>query len=113
MKKINIIKKNDEFNYIINNGKKYYSELFYLYILKNNFDYNRYGISVSKKIGNAVVRNKYKRRIKFVIDNLKINFKGHNIVIISRPRLKFSDYNYLKNNIVNLFNMIGEKNEKK
>lgn len=113
MKKLNIIKKNDEFNYIINNGKKYYSELFYLYMLKNNLDYNRYGISVSKKIGNAVVRNKYKRRIKFIIDNLKINFKGYNIVIISRPRLKFSDYNSLKSNIVNLFNMIGEKNEKK
>lgn len=113
MKKINIIKKNDEFNYIINNGKKYYSELFYLYILKNNFDYNRYGISVSKKIGNAVVRNKQKRRIKFVIDNLMLNLNGYDIVIISRPRLKFSDYNYLKSNIVNLFNMIGEKNEKK
>ena len=60
MKKINIVKKNTEFNDIIKNGIKYSNDLFYVYIVDNSFMYNRYGISVSKKIGNAVTRNKYK-----------------------------------------------------
>ena len=51
MKKINIVKKNTEFNDIIKKGIKYSSDLFYVYIVDNSFMYNRYGISVSKKTG--------------------------------------------------------------
>lgn len=112
MKKINIVKSNIEFNNIMKIGKKFYSDLFFIYIKKNNYSYNRYGISVSKKIGNAVIRNKYKRRIKDIIDDIKINMNGYDFIIISRPKLKECDYNTIKENIVNLFNMIGEKYEK-
>lgn len=112
MKKINIVKKNTEFNNIMKIGKKYSSDIFYVYVVDNSYSFNRYGISVSKKVGNAVTRNKYKRRIKDIIDDIDINFKGKNIVIISRPKLRFCDYGYIKNNIINLFSMIGEKNEK-
>ena len=52
MKKVNIIKKNIEFNNIINVGKRYYSDIFYVYVSKND-THNRFGISVSKKVGNA------------------------------------------------------------
>lgn len=112
MKKINIVKKNQEFSNIIKIGKKLSSDIFYIYIVDNFRDYNRYGISVSKKVGNAVVRNKYKRRIKDIIDKENISFNGKDIVIISRPKLKFCDYLYIKNNIIKLIGMIGEKNEK-
>ena len=112
MKKINIVKKNTEFNNIMKIGKKYSSDIFYIYVVDNSYNFNRYGISVSKKVGNAVTRNKYKRRIKDIIDDIDINFKGKDIVIISRPKLRFCDYDYIQNNIINLFSMIGEKNEK-
>ena len=112
MKKINIVKKNTEFNNIMKIGKKYSSDIFYIYVVNNSYNFNRYGISVSKKVGNAVTRNKYKRRIKDIIDDIDINFKGKNIVIISRPKLRFCDYDYIKSNIINLFSMIGDKNEK-
>lgn len=112
MKKINIVKKNTEFNNIMKIGKKYSSDIFYVYAVDNSYTFNRYGISVSKKVGNAVTRNKYKRRIKDIIDDIEINFNGKNIVIISRPKLRFCDYDYIKNSIINLFSMIGEKNEK-
>jgi ribonuclease P protein component len=104
MKKINIVKKNLEFNEIIKKGRKYYSDLFFVYILKNSYPYNRYGISVSKKVGNAVTRNKYKRRIKNIIDNLKNPLFGYDIIIISRPKLKFSEYSDIENNIIKLMN---------
>ena len=112
MKKINIVKKNTEFNNIMKIGKKYSCDIFYIYVVHNSYNFNRYGISVSKKVGNAVTRNKYKRRIKDIIDDIDINFEGKNIVIISRPKLRFCDFDYIKNSIINLFSMIGEKNEK-
>ena len=48
MKKINIVKKNTEFNNIIKIGKKYSNDIFYIYIVDNSCLYNRYGISVSE-----------------------------------------------------------------
>lgn len=112
MKKINIVKKNTEFNNIIKIGKKYFNDIFYIYIVDNSYSYNRYGISVSKKVGNAVTRNLYKRRIKDIIDDADIKFSGKDVVMISRPKLKFCDYNYIKDSIIKIFSMIGEKYEK-
>ena len=51
--------------------------------------------------------------IKDIIDKTNINFDGYDIVIISKSNLKESKYLDIKSNILNLFNMIGEKNEKK
>ena len=112
MKKENIVKRNIEFNNIIKTGKKFYSDIFYVYIVNNSYSYNRFGISVSKKIGNAVIRNKYKRRIKDIIDKYEFKYNGLDIVFISRPKLKECNYNYIKENIFKLLNMIGEKYEK-
>ena len=112
MKKINIVKKNTEFNNIIKIGNKFYNDIFYIYIVDNSYPYNRYGISVSKKVGNAVTRNLYKRRIKDIIDDADIKFSGKDVVLISRPKLKFCDYTYIKDSITKLFSMIGEKYEK-
>ena len=92
MKKINIVKSNREFNEVINKGIKHKNTIFYLYILKNDYKYNRYGIAVSKKIGNAVTRNKYKRQIKDILRKLvgscirsnstnSIYCKSHNIFL--------------------------------
>ena len=78
-KKINIVKSNLEFNNIIHKGNKYVSNIFYTYVLINNYNYNRYGIAISTKIGNAVIRNKYKRQIKDIIDKIKINTYGYDI----------------------------------
>ena len=109
MKKMNIVKKNTEFSYIMKDGKKYYCDILNLYIIKNSYNYNRFGISISKKIGSAVIRNKFKRQIKDIIDNLDIKFNGYDILLISRSNLKDSNYLYIKSNILNLFNFIKYK----
>lgn len=114
MKKINIVRKNTEFNNIIKVGKKYKSKLFYLCLLDNNYKFNRYGIAVSTKIGNAVTRNKYKRQIKNIIDKINVQTASdYDIIVIARGNIKESNYNEIKEDICNLINMIGEFNEKK
>ena len=64
MKKINILKNNRDFNRIIKNNKSFKYKDYIIYIERDTNDLYKFGISVSKKIGNAVVRNKLKRQIK-------------------------------------------------
>ena len=70
MKKIEIIKSSCEYTDIINNSRAKKSKYFSVYYRKNNKS-NRYGITVPKKTGPAVTRNKIKRRVKNIIDNNK------------------------------------------
>ena len=60
MKKINIIKSSDEYTEIINKGKTRKNKYYSVFYRKNNKS-NRYGITIPKKLGIAVLRNKTKR----------------------------------------------------
>lgn len=108
MKKINIVRKNIEFNNIINIGCRFKSNFFYIYLLKNDYKYNRYGIAVSKKIGNAVIRNKFKRQIKDIIDDIHINFIGFNLILVAKISIKNVTYKDIKEDIIKIFKKIGE-----
>ena len=50
------LKKNKDFQVVYKNGKSYANRYLVLYIRENGMDKNRLGISVSKKVGNSVVR---------------------------------------------------------
>ena len=60
MKKKYIIRKNEEIQEIVKTSKKLVNKYFIVYFRKNDFQYNRYCISVSKKLGKAHIRNLYK-----------------------------------------------------
>ena len=60
MKKINILKSNRDFNRIIKYNNSFKYKNYIIYIERDTNDLYKFGISVSKKIGNAVVRNKLK-----------------------------------------------------
>ena len=47
--------------------------------------------------------------IKNIIDNTPISFNGYDVVIISRPKLKFSEYSDIENNIIKLMNEMVKK----
>ncbi len=112
MKKINVVKNNNDYQKIINNNKVYRNNCFVIYIDSNKLNYSRFGISVSKKIGNAVVRNYYKRIIRNICDN---NFDYHKnidyIIILRKDCLKMN-YQEIEDNLISLINKISEdKNE--
>ena len=112
MKKKNIIKSKLEYTEIIKKCNYKKNPFFIIYYRKNN-SINRYGISVPKKTGKAVIRNKIKRRLKNIIDNNEFNIqKTYDYVIIIRKRLIELNYQEMENSFINLIKKIGAKNEK-
>ena len=109
MKKENRVKKNTEFYNIIQNGKKYYTKCFNIYINDSDSNTYRFGISVSKKIGNAVVRNKIKRQLREIIHNNKKYYSINKdyIIIVKNDYLNY-DFASINQVFVDLF----EKNSK-
>ena len=89
------LKKNDDFRLVYSKGRSKANRFFILYILKTGNDYNRIGVSVSKKVGNSVERHKIKRLVK---ESYRLHEKmfnsGLDIVVIARSGaadLKYTD----------------------
>jgi ribonuclease P protein component len=110
MKKINIVKESKDFEKAIKNGILFKNKFYILYILDNNHPYYRFGISVTKKTGNAVLRNFIKRRVKMIVDSNKEKYiKGKDYVIIMRNVSKDATYEELNNSFVSLINSVNSK----
>ena len=77
-----------------------------MYVLKNNSEKNRYGISVSKKVGNSVVRHRVTRLIRESIRlNLEQFEKGFDIVLIARNTAKGKSYYEIESAVLHLAKM--------
>lgn len=100
------LKKNREFKKVYDNGKSYATRNLVIYVLNyEKGQKNRYGLSVSKKIGNAVVRNKLKRRLREIIREFEKekDFKGYDIIFIARKPVVRLDYHHLKSDVKRLY----------
>lgn len=103
MKKRDIVTKNQDFSKIIQNRKYMKNNLFTIYYKENDLEKVRFGISVSKKIGNAVVRNKIKRQMKNIIDKNKNLFKKEtDYIIIIRRGILDCNFHEIEDSLINL-----------
>lgn len=93
MKQAEKLKKNEEFKKVYARGKSVVTPYLVLYFMRNNTEYNRLGISVSKKVGNSVVRNRVKRLIReaFRLNSLPLR-NGLDLVLIARVRMNQADF---------------------
>ena len=96
------LKKDSDFRKVYKYGKSVANKYLVMYILNNKLEYSRLGISVSKKVGNATVRNKVKRRIREAYRNLiDENVKsGYYIVFIARVSSKDVDYKAIEKSVL-------------
>jgi ribonuclease P protein component len=101
MKKKYIIRKNEEIQEIVKTSKKLVNKYFIVYFRKNNFQYNRYCVSVSKKIGKAHTRNLFKRRIKDILMKNKLN-NSMDYVIILRNAVIGITYENMQYELLNI-----------
>ena len=105
MKKLEIIKSSREYTEIINTNKCKRNKYFSVYYRKNN-DKNKYGITVPKKTGTAVIRNKIKRRVKNIIDNNKnIVQKNYDYVIIVKTGIIDLTYQEIEKELLKLLSI--------
>lgn len=108
MKKIDIIKSSEEYTEIINKEKSRKNKYYSIYYRKNN-DSNRYGITIPKKLGIAVLRNKTKRRVKNIIDKNKNTIQnGYDYVIIVKKGILELTYLDMEKELLNLMKSIGD-----
>lgn len=92
--KIISLNKNKSFRYVYGKGKSLVSPVVVTYVVKNKLNINRLGITTSKKVGNAVKRNRAKRIIKAAYNVCKDNIKiGYDIVFVARARTAESNSN--------------------
>ena len=79
------IRKGWEYRFIYRNGRRKANRYFVLYYIKNNLEYSRFGISVSRKLGGAVKRNRIKRLIREIV-RLKDDTRemGLDMIIVAR-----------------------------
>ena len=103
MKRFPSIKNNREFQYVYKNGSSFGNRLLVMYVVKSGDERNRIGISVSKKVGNSVVRHHITRMLReiFRLNNDKIE-TGLNIIIVARKAAKESDYRHLESAYMHL-----------
>lgn len=97
------IKNNFEFLNVYHRGKSYANRYLVMYITQNQMSENRYGITVSKKVGNSVVRHRVTRLIR---ESIRLNeeqyARGYDIVVVARNTAKDKKYQDIESALLHL-----------
>ena len=97
------LKKNKDFQNVYQNGRSYANKYLVMYVLKNNLSSNRIGISVSKKVGNSVVRHHLTRLIRESYRLHEDIFDpGLDIVVVVRVSAKNIKYHEMESALLHL-----------
>lgn len=106
MRKINTIKKNYEFKYVLSKGQFYHGKYLTIYVKKNNLNKNLIGIAINTKLGKAVKRNHIKRLIRenyrLIKDEL---ITGNSFVFLWNKNISLEEGNFfnIKKDMINSF----------
>ena len=97
------LKKNKDFQTVYQKGTSHANRLLVMYVLKNQHLGNRLGISVSKKVGNSVVRHRITRLIRegYRLNEMKFR-EGLDIVVIARTTSKGISYHTMEGALLHI-----------
>lgn len=100
---VKTVKSYFDFKKAYNKRKSFGNKNLVLYIRKNNLPYSRLGLTVSKKVGNAVVRNKIKRRMKEIyrseVDKIK---DGYDLIFVVKKHVPDLDFWELRGSFLHI-----------
>ena len=102
------LKKNKDFQNVYNNGKSYANKYLVMYVLENNLEKNRIGISVSKKVGNSVIRHHITRLVRESYRLQEDVFNSSlDIVVIARGTAREVGYKEIESALLHLGGLHG------
>ena len=102
MRKNYRVKSEKDFNAIFKSGQSFANRKFVVYMLEKEQKHFRVGISVSKKLGNAVVRNRIKRKIRHVLMQHQKHLVQADFVVIARKGVEELDYHQVEQNLLHV-----------
>lgn len=115
MKHFNSIKKNSDFQLVYKTGRSYANKLLVMYLRRTGSSDTRIGISVSKKVGNSVVRHTITRLLRECYRLNKDTVKtGLDIVVVARAAAKASNYKNMESaylHLCGLHNILENRSE--
>jgi ribonuclease P protein component len=101
MKRKERLTKPEQYTLVYDEGSTQADRYLVLKYTPNQLEFSRYGISVSKRVGGAVVRNRVKRILREILRLTPLR-PGWDIILIARSPAAGSDYNQLKKSAVSL-----------
>jgi len=103
MRRYEMVKKHSDFDDIIHNGAFVKNKAYIIYNKVNDLEFNRYGIAVGKKIGDAHIRNRVKRQVREIITSNKKLFQNNKdyIIIVKKSVLEM-DFETMNNMMISL-----------
>ena len=106
MKNYESLKKNSQFQKVYKTGKSKANKYLVMYVIENGLNINRLGISVSKKVGNSVVRHRLIRLIResYRLNENKFN-SGLDLVVVARNAAKDKNYKDIESALLHLGNI--------
>ncbi|MEG1981909.1 MAG: ribonuclease P protein component [Clostridia bacterium] len=108
MKGINSINKNKDFSFIYRTGTSIVTPILVIYYRKNKLSANRVGITATKKIGNAVIRNRCRRIIRQAYLNLSPSIKkGYDFVFVARGKTAYKKSTNIEKEMLSAFKNKG------
>ena len=105
IKKAFRVKKNTDFDAIFKAKNSFANRNFVVYQLNRQQPHYRVGLSVSKKLGNAVVRNQIKRRIRHILREKSKNLVSVDFVLIARKGVENLDYQAVRKNLTHILKL--------
>ena len=109
--KLQMLRNSRQFRQVYDQGQRIHSSLFSAFFLKVESDERRIGITVTRKIGNAVVRNRCKRRLREALKkhfNESVNSYGFDLVINAKPGLIEADFQQIVDGVAKSVVRFGE-----
>jgi len=110
MKGKRYLTRKEEFARIYRDGNSWVGNLLVLRIVSNDLSLSRYGFSINKKTGSAVIRNKLRRRLREIMRDIELQ-PGWDIVIIARPKSTGVSFSDLRDSLTSLLRRAEIRNE--
>lgn len=98
--KVNRLRKHAQFCRVQSRGRRIGGKFLLVIFAPSSYLSVRFGLTVSKRVGNAVVRNKIKRRLRDILRHHKASLDGLDIVCIARPEASGASYSELERDVI-------------